>query len=249
VKIISTPEKLCKGHYLLHIECDEDCLPGQFVSFKLGRFTDPLIRRPFSIFNKNGNDIEVVFKENGRVTSMLKNMTDFSDVDVSGPYGRGFTITENENVLLIGGGVGNAPLHYLSKVLKTKNNNINFIYAARSQEFIYCGDRFCTESNEICYVTDDGSFGDKGFAADKLKAVIEKTKFSRAYICGPTVMMKSCAEILIKENIPLEVSLENYFGCGIGICSGCSVDTIDGKKRACVDGPVFDGSKLLWQYL
>lgn len=249
MKVISAPHKLCKGHYLIKIEYAGESVPGQFVSFKLNGFTDPLIRRPFSIFSREDECIEVVFKDAGRVTSVLKDMKDFSSVDVSGPYGKGFTIKEDENVLLIGGGVGNAPLHYLSRELRRKNNKTTFIYAARSQEFIYCEDRFCTESNEIMYVTDDGSFGDKGYAAEKLKAALKAGNFDRAYICGPTVMMKTCAEVLIESGIPFELSLENYFGCGIGICSGCSVDTADGRKRACVDGPVFDGRKILYQFL
>lgn len=249
MKAIKKPERLCNGHYMIEIECAEKTHPGQFVSIKFGKTTDPLIRRPFSIFDHKDGKLEVVFKDAGRVTSMLKNLNDLSLLDIAGPYGKGFTLEKESEILMIGGGVGNAPLHYLGKVLRDMGCQTSFIYAARSDEFIYCHDRFCCENDSLHYVTDDGSRGARGYAADLIEKAIDGKNIKRAYICGPTVMMKSCAQVLAEKNIAVEVSLENYFGCGIGICSGCSVDTTDGKKRACVDGPVFDAKKINWNLI
>ena len=158
--------------------------------------------------------------------------------------GKGFTLVENQNVILIGGGVGNAPLYYLAKELKRLNNTIHFIYGARSEPYMYEIEKFKEMSDNMVIATDDGSAGKKGTVIDVLHDIIDSEEFSYIYTCGPTVMM----EAVVKESkkIPVEVSLENYFGCGIGLCVGCTVETDSGLRRACVNGPVFDGHRLTW---
>lgn len=101
-------------------------------------------------------------------------------------------------------------------------------------------------ADEFIITTDDGSEGVKGFATDVMSHIISGENFSRIYTCGPDPMMKKTVK-LADENVPVEVSVENYFGCGVGLCVGCTVDTVDGYKRACVDGPVLDGRKILWE--
>ena len=249
MEVISKSSQVCLSHYLLKIKCDKACDAGQFVSIKYGSLTDPLIRRPFSIFNFENNTIDIIFKEAGKVTSLLKDCNDLSLLNIAGPYGKGFTLSQNTNVLLIGGGVGNAPLHYLAKVLKKNNCTVDYIYAARSDKYIYEKEKYAATCDNLIFVTDDGSYGEKGYANEMLNTYLKSTTPTFVYICGPSVMMKSCAAVLQSKNVNFEVSLENYFGCGIGICSGCAVDTTEGKKRACVNGPVFNGNIIKWDLI
>lgn len=250
MKLIGKAENLCEDHYLMKLTHEGDApLPGQFVNIKATGFTDPLLRRPISIFDYSNKKIELIFREVGRVTSFMKDHATAGLLDITGPFGKGFTVEKNSNALLVGGGVGNAPLHYLSKLLRANGSKVTYIYGARSASLIYCKEKFCTECDSLSIMTDDGSEGDKGFVTHKLEEILKMQTFDRAYICGPTPMMRNSMKLLSVTKIPVEVSLENYFGCGIGICSGCSIDTTLGKKRACVDGPVFDGRILEWDSL
>ncbi len=247
MKISSKPELISKDHYLLKIKHEGlKFLPGQFVSIKVNHGTDPLLRRPFSIFDSSEQELKVIFKVAGKATAILRDSALPENTDISGPYGKGFTIHENKNVLLIGGGVGNAPLHFLANELRKKNCTVSYIYGSRSTEYTYCRHEFKTCSDSTFYMTDDGSDGEKGFVTDKLKSLIAAGKFDFIYVCGPDVMMKACAEIINSSGIDGELSMENYFGCGIGICSGCTVKTIHGNKRACVDGPVFNIREIVF---
>jgi NAD(P)H-flavin reductase len=97
--------------------------------------------------------------------------------------------------------------------------------------------------------TDNGSEGRKGTAGDAASDLLQKNKFDIIYTCGPAVMMKAIVDIAKNIDTPIEASLENYFGCGIGLCFGCAVETASGIKRACVDGPVFDGRIVNWDSL
>jgi dihydroorotate dehydrogenase electron transfer subunit len=246
MKLIKKPEEISKEHYLLTIEhSGKKPLPGQFISIKVNKGTDPLLRRPFSVFDYYDNTIEVVMKIEGKATSIIRDSALDTNTDITGPFGKGFTIRENSNALLIGGGVGNAPLHYLSKTLQKSGTKTTYIYGSRSSQFIYCRDHFNQCSDDILHMTDDGTEGEKGFVTQKAEKLLKTNKYDVIYICGPTIMMKACADILKKLSIYTEVSLENYFGCGIGICSGCTVKTINGNKRACFDGPVFNVNEII----
>ncbi|MFH0974561.1 MAG: dihydroorotate dehydrogenase electron transfer subunit [Spirochaetota bacterium] len=247
--VTEKPLEVCKDHYLLKINIKQNySAPGQFVNIKIGDL-EPLLRRPFSIYNQNSNTIEIIFRIVGKGTKLLKDIKAQSLLDVIGPLGHGFSIAENKSVLLIGGGVGNAPLYYLARTLNTGNNKIHYIYAARSKEFIFNKNDFKAIADMFYLYTDNGSEGQKGTAGDAAAAILQQNKFDIIYTCGPSVMMKAIAGIAKQSDTPIEASLENYFGCGIGLCFGCAVETISGIKRACVDGPVFDGRIVNWDSL
>lgn len=246
MKIIDIPEKISEDHYLLKIKYKgpvPQC--GQFINIKVNKQTDPLLRRPFSVFDYNGDILEVIMKIEGKATSMIRDANSLSSIDISGPFGKGFTIVKDARALLIGGGVGNAPLHYLSKILQQNDTETTFVYGSRSFEYTYCRSHFKQCSDSIIHMTDDGTEGEKGFVTKKAEELLKSNKFDIAYICGPTPMMKACVEITKKYSLDSEISLENYFGCGIGICNGCTVKTIHGNKRACVDGPVFNSKEII----
>ncbi len=245
--LIEKPQEVCKDHYLLKIDIDQSVShPGQFANIKIGNM-DPLLRRPFSIYDHNGNVIEIIFKVIGKGTGLLKNITEAGHIDVIAPLGHGFSIQEKKNTLLIGGGVGNAPLYYLAKTLKAKKNKIHYLYAARSKDYIYNKNKYVLISDKFILATDDGSDGCKGLAGDIAAEVLHENNYDIVYICGPAAMMKNITGLLRSNNAQLEVSVENYFGCGIGLCSGCIVETSSGLLRACVDGPVLDGRIINWE--
>lgn len=247
-KLIDIPERVSKDHYLLKIELQGAAsVPGQFINMKTHRGTDPLLRRPFSVYDHNGDIISVVIRVVGKGTGMICAM-DEGEIDIIGPRGRGFTLREKSRVLLAGGGVGNAPLFYLSRVLKEMGNNITFVYGHRSKEYIYCEDRFKKYADDFVMTTDDGSRGVKGFTIGVVDKLLESSDFDFIYTCGPVLMMEGVVSSA-RGRIPVEVSLENYFGCGIGLCMGCTIETTEGFKRACLDGPVMESGLINWENL
>ena len=243
--LLNQPELVSKDHYLLEIEMKEsDFHPGQFVNIKASHSTDPLLRRPISIFDAEGNTISIVVRVIGKGTELISRMKP-GEIDVIGPLGKGFTIEKNKNTLLIGGGVGNAPLYYLMKKLKNEGTKVTYIYSVRTKDFIFEKNKYRTLADDFIITTDDGSEGIKGIAVEVLKDKISSGSYDRIYCCGPDPMMEKVVQ-LADINTPVEISVENYFGCGVGICVGCTVDTVTGYKRACIDGPVFDAREILW---
>ncbi len=247
-KLINTPERVSKDHYLLKIELPGAVsTPGQFINIKTDSGTDPLLRRPFSVYDQNGDIISIVVRVVGRGTEMICSR-DKGEIDVMGPRGRGFTLTKNKRVLLAGGGVGNAPLRYLSRALRERGNRITFVYGHRSEEYIYCEEEFKKYADDFRIVTDDGSRGMKGFTTGAVEEALGSPGYDFIYTCGPVPMMEGVAAAA-EGRIPVEVSLENYFGCGIGLCMGCTVETGDGFKRVCLDGPVMESGFIHWESL
>ena len=201
------------------------------------------LRRPFSIFSHTGTEIGIVVKTVGRGTELLAR-AEPGELDVIGPLGRGFTPVSGQKVLIAGGGVGNAPLFYLAGLLSKSGCDVTFLYGARSSAHIFLEDRFRGAAARLIVATDDGSAGEKGMVTGIASRLLSGERFHRVYACGPTPMMK--AIVSLAAGTPVEVSVENYFGCGTGLCSGCSIDTSGGPRRACIDGPVFDGASIDW---
>jgi dihydroorotate dehydrogenase electron transfer subunit len=245
-KLLKLPELVAKDHYMMTIKMDCPSIkPGQFVNIRTNEGTDPLLRRPFSVYDAEGDVIRVVIRVIGRGTEMLCRMEP-GEINLLAPLGNGFIIENSGEVLLVGGGVGNAPLLYLARELKKAGSRVTYIYCARGKEYIFGENDFRSAVDELIIATDDGSAGLKGFATDVAANIISSDKFSKIYCCGPDPMMEKTVK-LAHAAASVEVSVENYFGCGVGICMGCAVDTTDGYVRACVDGPVLDGRKIIWK--
>ena len=126
---------------------------------------------------------------------------------------------------------------------------MNYLYAARSKEFIFNENEYKSIADEFYIATDNGSCGRRGMACDISLELTRAEKYDMVYTCGPAIMMAGIVNIFKELDTPVEVSLENYFGCGIGLCFGCAVETNAGIKRACMDGPVFDGRIIKWDTL
>ncbi|PID28333.1 MAG: dihydroorotate dehydrogenase electron transfer subunit [Candidatus Cloacimonadota bacterium] len=239
-------EKLNPEYYLLSFqdkEMAELSLPGQFYEIKIPGDAESMLRIPISVYDIREDEIVLMIKVVGKGTAGFMNLKPGDDLDVIGPLGNSFTVPENKNVLLVSGGIGYAPLFLLNKILLQKNNKVTRLHGGRGADDVF----------EAEYIfTDDGSIGEKGFVTIGLAKLLKENKYDIAYTCGPDIMMKNCFEITRKANLKLEVSLEEYMACGIGVCYGCAVGIKDNSKqgfsykRVCKDGPVFDASEVVW---
>ena len=242
--LIEKPLEVSRNHFWLKINTDSgQALPGQFVNIRVHSTSAPLIRRPISVFNHSDGIMELIVQLAGDGTKLLCTRP-AGEIDIIGPLGKSFSLPQNSRVLLAGGGVGNAPLYYLARELKKNGNNITYIYGARSADCIFFEEKYRETAGSFILMTDDGSKGGKGFATEAA-VLLEPGKFDIVYTCGPRYMMKTLTEIMAAAP-RIEVSMENYFACGIGLCSGCVVKTSAGLKRACAEGPVMDGKSIIW---
>jgi dihydroorotate dehydrogenase electron transfer subunit len=238
------PKQVAPEHYLLHLESEfVDSAPGQFINIRCTKQYDPLLRRPFSIFDHEQKMVSIIVKTVGRGTEILSQYAPGS-IDCIGPLGSGFRTIKNSKVLIAGGGVGNSPLFYLAKKLSGIGCDITYIFGASTRSSVFMAERFERYVKRFIITTDDGTEGEKGFATGSASELLGREGFDMIYACGPRPMMKKMVELA--RHTPIEVSLENYFGCGIGLCSGCTIEAAGGLKKACVDGPVFNGADINW---
>lgn len=239
---------LTPNHSLLKLTSQEPLptiTPGQFAQIKTN--ANVLLRRPISIHNiiETNNEIWFLIHAVGKGTQALYNTLAGNLINVLFPLGRGFTFptTENSKILLVGGGVGIAPLLYYGKELKQSGCQPTFLFGARTKTDLLQLKLF-QELGKVYITTEDGSAGQKGLVTQH--DILNTTTFTHIATCGPKPMMKSIANYAKTHNIPCEASLENLMACGLGACLCCFEPTIDGPLRVCTDGPVFNTNRLLW---
>ena len=231
---------------LITFECPEIALearPGQFVMVNCGENTLP---RPFSI-NRiiNNSEITLFFSvlENGAGTDWLSERKSGDTVKLLGSLGNGFKIKDtSHNILLVGGGMGIAPLIFLAEEVVKKGLSVTVLYGTQNKDR-YPVERILPQVYTV-NTTEDGSIGHHGMVTELLPEYIDKA--DQVFICGPSVMYKYIHSQDIIKNKPTQVSLEVRMACGRGICYGCTIQTINGKKRVCEDGPVFDFNDIDW---
>jgi len=223
-------------------------LPGQFINLKVSEHADPLLRRPFSIHNISAKRIEILYEVLGKGTQILASKKCGEYLDLIGPLGNGFNCKSGRKPVIVGGGMGIAPLFFLAKRIMeakgqgSKVKGVVFL-GARSKNQIICEKDFKKIGWEVKIATDDGSIGYKGRVTDLLKVNLDATMI---YACGPKPMLKVITGIAQSQGIPAQLSLEEHMSCGIGACLGCVVKTTDGFKRVCKEGPVFNAAQLIW---
>ena len=223
-----------------------EMLPGQFAQVEIKDSVD--LRRPISICNmdREHNQLWLLVRKAGKGTSALINYECNTIINLVLPLGNSFSYPENkkERILLIGGGVGVAPMLNWGKTLKEKGFNPIFLLGAKSKQDLLLLNEF--ESVGDVYIsTDDGSMGEKGFITQN--SILESNSFNMISCCGPLPMMKAISKIANDHNVECEVSLENLMACGIGACLCCVEDT---KKKGhvcvCTEGPIFNTKVLKW---
>lgn len=225
--------------------------PGNFLEIKVSETTYPFLRRPISIYNirKDEEILEFIVQIKGEGTKLLCEKKIGDIVDVIGPLGFGtFKYEKYQNIAIIGGGIGVFPLYELAKEAKEakeQNKNVNIYLGFRNKDYVVLEKEFKNVSNKLVVTTDDGSYGNSGFAIKFLEEDLKIKKVDCIYACGPLPMLRAIKELSIKENIPCQVSLEQRMGCGIGACLGCSVKKANSSKenpqyfQVCKGGPVF----------
>ena len=212
---------------------------GEFVDIAIPGF---YLRRPLSICDREDGKLTVVYRVVGEGTKALAEMTAGTELDVLTGLGNGFDPEScRERALLVGGGLGVPPLLLLAKRLRTQGKHVTAVLGYNTADDVLLLEEFRRVCNLTAVSTVDGSVGVKGFVTDAIAAA--NPTYDYFYTCGPMVMMKVVCQAL---DGPGETSLEERMGCGAGFCYGCSIQTKNGPRRVCKDGPVFKKEELLW---
>ena len=235
--------------------------PGQFVMVKPQPGFDPLLRRPFSIFERLRSadgaftGISLLNKRIGIGTTMLYDSQPGDIVNVLGPLGRPFVpIDPPAQAWMVAGGVGLAPFVTLAEALAARGTVMRLFYGARSAADLYYADFFPRLGATLELTTEDGTRGERGrITAPLARALVAHAADVTIYTCGPTAMMRAVAELGERAGRPVLASLEQVMGCGMGGCYSCVVPIRQGSKshfvRSCIEGPVFDSRTLVWDAL
>jgi dihydroorotate dehydrogenase electron transfer subunit len=237
--------------------------PGQFVMLRLPGTTDPLLGRPFALYDTalDSTCIDVVYLVVGKMTNLLSETRAGDSLEVWGPLGNGFQpLPESSSVNLVAGGIGQTPfLAYLHDLLgskgyggqapRAKTDRVKLFYGVRDRLFLAGLDDFRRAGAELHLATDDGSEGFHGFVTQLLE---QQAPEGPLIGCGPEPMLKSLAKLAAKWNRLCHVSLETPMACGFGVCFSCvtevKCETGYDYKRVCVEGPIFDAAKLKWEH-
>lgn len=225
---------------------------GQFVNVRVDGCDKAYLRRPISIHDVDyqNNTIDLLIQEKHEGTTKLCALPVGATVNVVLPLGNGFSMPDkDDNVLLVGGGIGIAPLLYFSRTINNMMScrdaihRISFLLGGRTRDDLMLLDRFRNEG-DVFITTNDGSMGEKGFVTEH--SLWNTMKINKIYACGPMPMMKAVAKMARERGIWCEVSLENQMACGIGACLCCVENTKEGNLCVCKEGPVFNIERLLW---
>lgn len=220
---------------------------GQFVNIQVNKSKNTFLRRPISV---NFVDYEqqllwLLVKDAGEGTHALCQAEVGETLNLLLPLGRGFSVPAQKeySILLIGGGVGTAPMLYWGKILKDNGYNPRFLLGGRKESDLLELDEF-RQIGEVFVSTEDGSAGEQGFVT--IHSVMQ-SKIDKMYCCGPAPMMKAIAKIAAQKECECEVSLENKMACGLGACLCCVEDSKEGNVCVCTSGPVFNTKELKWE--
>ena len=221
--------------------------PGQFVEVFVEDSPNTFLRRPISVnfVETDKNILWLLVQAIGNGTRTMSRYKAGDNVNLLVPLGKGFSLSSEKGrkCLLIGGGVGTAPLLYLGYHLKRNGQKPVFLLGARSKDDLTQLDEFQKYGEVLC-TTEDGSFGEKGYVTNH--STLQKERFSIIYTCGPKPMMQAVAKYAQENEIECEASLENMMACGIGACLCCVEKTTKGNVCVCTEGPVFNIKKLTW---
>ena len=224
-----------------------EMVPGQFVEVRVYGSPQTFLRRPISIHfvDREHNELWLLVATVGDGTRKLAQLQSGDLLNCVLPLGNGFTPAKpGEKVLLVGGGVGVAPLLYMGAEMAKARIEPTFLLGARTQKDLLMLAAF-EQYGRVFVTTEDGSAGEKGFVTNH--SLLQQEHFDRISTCGPTPMMKAVARLAKAQDIDCEVSLENLMACGVGACLCCVENTTEGHVCVCKEGPVFNTRKLLWQ--
>ncbi len=247
---VRSVENLSPKHVLIKLTDHQplpEMLPGQFVEVRVDGSPATFLRRPISIHfvDKARNELWLMVAMIGDGTRQMGRLQAGDTLNCVLPLGNAFTMpaAKDEKVLLVGGGVGVAPMLYLGSALHAQGIQPTFLLGGRTAQDLLELDLF-NRYGRVCVTTEDGSLGEKGFVTNH--SVLNE-HFDRICTCGPTPMMKAVAHYAKEHDITCEVSLENLMACGLGACLCCVEKTTEGNLCVCKEGPVFNIHRLLWK--
>lgn len=242
-------EKISESSYLLTIKCPiviKNAMPGQFIIVMSKEDSE---RIPLTIYDYNldNGTLDLIYQVVGASTKELSENKD-AVFAITGPLGKPNEICKNyeeykgKRIVYVAGGVGIAPVYPQVKYLKEKGFTIDVIYGARSKDLLLIKDKIEHVASKVYYVTDDGTYGEKGFVTDILKKHINE--YDVCVAIGPVIMMKNVAELTKEYNLKTIVSMNPIMVDGTGMCGACRCEVEEKPKFACIDGPEFDGHKI-----
>ncbi|MBI1977459.1 MAG: dihydroorotate dehydrogenase electron transfer subunit [Candidatus Omnitrophica bacterium] len=225
----------------------QNVLPGQFLNIQIDGHENLLLRRPFSYYRVQGNRIEILYEILGRGTQVLAEKRKGHTLKALGPLGKPFTQKlKGKKRVLVAGGVGVPPLVFLAEQVQDKTKPLLLI-GCKSKKEVLPKAELRKARAEVRYATNDGSYGKKGFVTALLEELIEREDPKSLFIqtCGPNAMMEAVMKMADEFGMEGEASIDERMACGVGACLGCVVETKDGFKTSCVEGPVFSFSELV----
>lgn len=267
-------EQMATNTFRIRLRCPElarDIRPGQFFMVKEPGTNDPLLGRPFALFDiwlEEGLPAGIGFGyvTIGKLTNLMTHWSTGDQVELWGPLGNGFPEPGDGHLMMIAGGIGQTPFLAVAREalglqkyghpfreLTVQPSRLTLAYGVRSVDYQAGIDEFSMEGLDLQIATDDGSSGHHGFVTELLEqAIRSEHPPTRIFCCGPEPMMQAVQTICLRENIPCWLSLESPMACGFGACFSCVVPVRqdDGSwdyKRSCVEGPVFPAEKLIFE--
>ncbi|APZ95166.1 dihydroorotate dehydrogenase electron transfer subunit [Fuerstiella marisgermanici] len=273
VAMVDTVRQMATDTWAVRIrqpELAKQITPGQFFMVRQPTGSDPLLGRPFALYDIYHDDneapagVEFGFVVVGKLTSLMSGWKAGHEVEVWGPLGNGFPVPTAKHVICVAGGIGQTPFLGVvrealghqqygaqARALTHKPESVTLCYGVRSKDYLAGLDDFDVPGLQLEVATDDGSYGHHGFVTALLQECLDKQKQdTQVYCCGPEPMMKAVAELCATESVPCLLSLETPMACGFGACFSCvtKVREDDGSwdyRRTCVEGPVFDAERLV----
>ena len=263
---VAQVRELSAGYVEIHLRAADgkmpEMLPGQFVQVRVDGSPETFLRRPISVnlltrtgaeggacCDATGNDgaadeLWLLVHAVGDGTKALARLQAGDMLNIVGPLGNGFTLPAegvDARPLLVGGGVGTAPLLFLGQELAARGVRPTFLLGGRREADIMQLEHF-RRFGDVALTTEDGSAGERGFVTQH--SLWRDAAYTQIYTCGPKPMMVNVARMARERGIPCEVSLENMMACGLGACLCCVENTVDGHVCVCTEGPVFDAKRL-----
>ncbi|AJC11936.1 oxidoreductase [Berryella intestinalis] len=239
-------------------------LPGQFVHMRVNQMADHILRRPFSVYRTDPGEgrVVILYQVVGYGTDYLTGLSPEADpaIELVGPVGRpwgartGGERADAGRVLLVAGGVGAAPLYLLAQQLVERGAKVDMVMGAQTRSaLVTLSDYRERLGIGVECATDDGTYGERGFctglASRRLDGgcASDGAPYDLVCCCGPEPLMRIVSDMAAEVGVACQVSMERRMACGVGACLSCVVDTAAGKRRACVDGPVFDADEVVWR--
>jgi len=247
---ITATGEVMPGSYIIWLSSREiagEARPGQFVMVRCG--DDTVLRRPLSIHRTDGDRLALLFTVVGKGTDWLSRRQPGDTIDLFGPLGNGFEINPaSRNLLLVAGGIGIAPLHFLADEVRAPGKQVTLLLGAQTKSRLYPAHLLPTDIT-VVNSTEDGTAGYEGMVNELLPQYADGA--DQIVACGPAAMYHDMATKYHQslKDKPVQVSLEMRMGCGLGVCYGCTIRTKRGLQQVCKEGPVFELQDIVWDEL